>query len=294
MRKKSRAERRIGKGRTFQQRLDDEMQDFGLIYHQIARSLVETTPDDDVIVPGDWERAFDVEFESFRRGAKAGEVDSSSGVSRPSGTRGKTASGGNRKALQQRFPRPTEITPRAIRAVIQHYELYDFRPRRSLSLGKVPKEIRPAEGLIRGEPPEGAWHHVDTSDPIFWRTLLEIFCRTLAVEEGAPEFWNKRRYFELACDAVMLRDELPRWSKAEAARYLARHKSLREKYVEPRADSARIERNEPRGSAGIARRLSELEEWIGSLDVKGLGRLRQKDQALFDDVFGRRLGLTWL
>jgi hypothetical protein len=293
----SRSERRVGKGRTFQQRLDDEMQDFSIVYQQIARSLTNpATLDEDTIVPSEWERAFDIDFQSLRFQERPGRPCPGSGQAGPSATKiEKPASSSKRpKSLEQRFHQPTEITRQAIRAVIKHYQLYDFRPRRLLNMRKVPIDIRLAEGLLSSEPPIDAWSRVTTDDPIFWRTLLEIFCRAFDAGGGAPEFWNKRKYFELACDAVMIREKLSNWSKAEAAKFLSKNKPYSQKYVESRANNARIERNKIRGSAGIARRLSELEKWIGTLNVEGLGRLREKDRALFDDVFNRALGLIWL
>lgn len=272
------------------------MQNFAIVYEQIARNLsLPEELDDDVVVPSEWARSFDIDFESLRFPDKTGMPKPGSDIE-PSGSKvGKaTSSAGKRRSLEDRFPWPTGVTRDAIRAVIKNYQLYDFRPRQALHMGKVPMDMRLAEGLLSSEPPLEAWLRVDRGDPIFWRTLLEIFCRTFDVEDGAPEFWSKRKYFELACDAVFIREKLPKWSKAEAANYLARNKPYSPKYVETRAHMARFERSKVRGSAGIARRLAELEEWIGSLDAEGLGQLRQKDRALFDDVFHRALGLTWL
>ena len=295
---RSRSERQLDKGRTFQQRLDDEMKDFAIVYQQIARSLTnsEAAFDPDAIVPGEWARAFDIDFEPLRAQESPGKPHIKNKNAETSAAKAQTTtrSTGNRKSLEERFHRPTEVTRQAIRAVIEHYELHNFRPRRLLDLGKIPTDAHLAEGLLAKEPPANAWSRVTTDDPIFWRTLLEIFCRTFDVGSGAPQFWSKRKYFELACDAALLREKLPKWSKSEAAQHLARNKPYSQKYVDPRAISARAERNKVRGSAGIFRRLSELEEWIGSLDAEGLGRLRQKDRALFDDVFNRAVGITWL
>lgn len=272
------------------------MKDFAIVYQQIARSLTnsEAAFDPDAIVPGEWARTFDIDFESLRAQESLGKPHIKNLETSAAKAQTTSRSTGNRKSLEERFHRPTEVTRQAIRAVIEHYELHNFRPRRLLDLGKIPTDAHLAEGLLAKEPPANAWSRVTTDDPIFWRTLLEIFCRTFDVGSGAPQFWSKRKYFELACDAVLLREKLPKWSKSEAAQHLARNKPYSQKYVEPRAISARTERTKARGSTGIARRLSELEEWIGSLDAEGLGRLRQKDRALFDDVFNRALGMIWL
>ncbi|NGX99247.1 MAG: hypothetical protein G4V63_29835 [Candidatus Afipia apatlaquensis] len=289
MEAKSKAERATEKGRTFQQRLDDEMQNFQVIYKQISASIeVPESRNEDTIVPSEWARAFDIDIEALRsRTMPNGDVQQPQEVAKKS-----AYSKGRRKSLEERFHRPREFTSDAVRSVIKNY---DFgRPRRALNMNKIPAEIRMVEGFLETEPPSDAWLPFDRDDPVFWRTLLEIFCRTFDVENSTPEFWTKRKYFELACDAFFLRQALPKWSKAAAATHLAKTKPYSKNYVDQRANMAREERSKARGAAGIARRLAELEDWIGGFDVEGLRNLRDKDHHLFDDVFNRAVGVTWL
>lgn len=289
MEAKSKAERATEKGRTFQQRLDDEMQNFQIIYKQISASIkVPESLNDDIGVPSEWARAFDIDIEALRpRKMPNGDVRP------PEQIVAKSAyAKGRRKTLEERFHKPKEFTSDAVRAVIQKY---DFGiPHRVLNMNKISGKISIGTEFLVTEPPSDAWLPFDRDDPVFWRTLLEILCRTFDVENSAPEFWTKRKYFQLACDAFFVRQTLPSWSKTAGATYLAKTKPYSENYVDKRANTAREERSKVRGSTGIARRLAELEEWIGGFDVEGLRNLRDKDRHLFDDVFNRAIGVTWL
>lgn len=277
-------------------RFQNEMIGFDLIYNRLKRHLSErerahAESNDSIAAPDEWARVFAVDFDSMRKqhellkkqrkSERPGKEDFSLARIAENKSKKSKAARDRRESLQERLSHAElDLTPNLDR-LIEDYKLHQLRPHRVFVSDTEKKD---------GEKVASHWAYVESDDPIFWRALLEVFCRLEYAERGAPEFWSQRRYFELACDAFFLRNQLPRWSKSAAAKALAQHKILRKKYVEPsRADNPRQERKSVRGASGIERRLAELEGWIGGLDDRGMIALSEKDPSLFKEVFDRSL-----
>jgi hypothetical protein len=77
----------------------------------------------------------------------------------------------------------------------------------------------------------------DNSDPVFWRTLLEIFCRAFMAGRGRKP-WSLEQIIELAFDMEDIRYTLPDgvWDADAVKRVLATDKHYVEKY--PPSNSA--------------------------------------------------------
>jgi hypothetical protein len=76
---------------------------------------------------------------------------------------------------------------------------------------------------------------VDGTDPFFWRTLLEVFCRTYNAAAGRREEWSTERYVSLAFDLVAIKEQFfkgTRWSNRAALNKLRITEPYRTKYLE--------------------------------------------------------------
>ncbi|EKS29876.1 hypothetical protein [Afipia felis] len=90
----------------------------------------------------------------------------------------------------------------------------------------------------------------DRSDAIFWRTLLEIFCRAYVGKVGRPP-WGDFEYLQLAIDLNWIcHEKLKSWDVSKAREYLNSNKDFRKGYPS----------SEDRNAVG-ARRIMQLEEW---------------------------------
>ena len=111
----------------------------------------------------------------------------------------------------------------------------------------------------------------DHSDPIFYRTLLEIFCRAFVASSG-PKPWTLPQWIELAIDLDEIRSGLrnARWNKDAALKVLQGSEPYVKKY--PRSDN----------QAGVGEdRVQKITDLIGPMDDEALDRLKK----LFPDEF---------
>jgi hypothetical protein len=111
----------------------------------------------------------------------------------------------------------------------------------------------------------------DHSDPIFWRTLLEIFCRAFISSQG-PGPWPLTKTIELAFDLDEIRRTLPnaRWN-ADAARKALRKKPYITKY----------QGSNSKGGAVGEDRIRPITKLIGPMNDEALARL----EAIFPEAF---------
>lgn len=93
----------------------------------------------------------------------------------------------------------------------------------------------------------------DRSDPIFWRTMLEIFCRAYIGQPGRPA-WGDDEYLQLAIDLNWICIEAlnKNWDVEKARKHLNEDKAFRERYP----SGSRL------GAVG-AKRITQLERWAG-------------------------------
>jgi hypothetical protein len=120
------------------------------------------------------------------------------------------------------------------------------------------------EKLVRRQKP-------DHGDPIFWRALLEVFCRAFNAQQGRRP-WTLEMTIELAFDMNEIRLTLPNrlWNKDAVQKVLRTKLPYTERYP-------------ARGSlAGVGEdRIQAITDLIGPIDYEALKRLRD----LFPDAF---------
>jgi hypothetical protein len=121
----------------------------------------------------------------------------------------------------------------------------------------------------------------DRSDPFFWRTMLEIFCRAYIASRGRRP-WPLTRKIDLAFDLDEIRQTLPneRWNKKAVLKVLRDKEPYKTKY--PPSDSAAA-------SAGVGEdRIQEITGWIGPMDDGAMERLKTLHEDLFFKVSDKR------
>ncbi|UPT96452.1 hypothetical protein J4G48_0046890 [Bradyrhizobium barranii subsp. apii] len=113
-------------------------------------------------------------------------------------------------------------------------------------------------------------------DPIFWRALLEVFCRAFISTPG-QRTWKLEDYIELAFDLDEIRRESPaaRW-KAKSAKEKLRRRPYVERY-----------KKEKLGIVGEDR-IRRITDLIGPMDDGALERLKKLFPEPFFEVDDRR------
>lgn len=128
---------------------------------------------------------------------------------------------------------------------------------------------------------------VDYDDPIFWRTLIEVFCRAFVSSAHGVRPWPLKRRVSLAIDLIDIHNEKlkGRWSIKEACAILEK-----EPYG-TRYETASSSESRQR-SVGEDRVRSVVKTLIGGMRVIGgttpLDRLRSKFPREYEEVLQER------
>jgi hypothetical protein len=120
---------------------------------------------------------------------------------------------------------------------------------------------------------------VDGSDPFFWRTLLEIFCRAYLAPKGRPLEWSTERNVSLAFDLIEIGARFfkeKKWSNEEALKILRQREPYKSKYSE--GAKWKISLNA----------VKTVMQKIGPIDDQALKRLKELDEHKFLEELDRR------
>ncbi len=119
----------------------------------------------------------------------------------------------------------------------------------------------------------------DRSDAIFWRTLLEIFCRAFTPPRGRPRRSGLSDEIHLVFDLdEILREHLRgRWDEDKAIEKLTSVEPYRDRYA-----------GGPSHSGISAARLKRIEDWIGPFDDGMLERASNNNPDAFWEVLEER------
>jgi hypothetical protein len=142
------------------------------------------------------------------------------------------------------------------------------------------RDAQPLEAIFNqaGLPPTVKGLETDRSDAIFWRTLLEIFCRAYAPPRGRPA-WSLSDSIHLVFDLdEILRKELRgRWDKTQVLRTLTSSEPYKQRYP----DGVSYEKN-------MSAKIDAIEEWVGPFDSGMLERLSYNNPDAFWEIFEQR------
>lgn len=252
--------------KTFKQRVVEEAKQFAEIY-EYFRDDLEARQREDGSVSNDWQHLFAVPL----NGAEANEP-------------------ADRKAARFEWKVPHKHD--AVRkAVDQLDELMrvgaivttDMRISTALDMGFLsPNDIAPGpddgqagvDGLAQRLKPE-------SDDPIFWRALLEVFCRAFTASRGRPP-WSIKQIIDLAFDM----DDIRRRNRTKELEVSDFCEALRQgEYTEiyPKSTSAAEQ-----ASVGEDR-IRQVIKIIGPMDKAALCRLKAIFPEEFDEAADRRL-----
>lgn len=118
--------------------------------------------------------------------------------------------------------------------------------------------------------------YLDYSDPFFWRTLVEIFCRVFTSAHHGATPWTQQKTVELALDMIEINETILAWKwNANKVRHRLRQAPYRDRYPGP---SDRI------GGVGEDR-IRTIVKLIGPMDGSASSRLH----ALFPNEFSAAL-----
>lgn len=119
----------------------------------------------------------------------------------------------------------------------------------------------------------------DRSDAIFWRTLLEIFCRTYTPQRGRPRRSSLSDSIHLVFDLdEILRIHLHgRWDDGKAIQKLKTLEPYKERYA-----------GGPHHDGISMSRLHHIKSWVGPFDDGMLERASQNNPDAFWEVFQER------
>jgi hypothetical protein len=120
----------------------------------------------------------------------------------------------------------------------------------------------------------------DSSDPFFWRTLLEIFCRAYVATGGRTPEWTTERTVSLAFDLIEIGEKhlKDNWSNREALAILKREEPYRSKYIKKGKSKLNL------------KQIDRVMDEIGPLDGDAMTRVKKLYQgAFFEEVDDRFL-----
>ncbi|MCK1297527.1 hypothetical protein IVB33_30275 [Bradyrhizobium sp. 24] len=245
--------------KTFKQRVMEEAESFAQIYEYFREDL-EAWQAEKGLMDNDWAHLFAVPL----HGSEANEPEERKKARREWKVLHKHDAA--REAVQQ-LGEATRVGQIVIK---------DTRVSTALEMGYLtPNDITPtplegfggAERLAKRLKPEH-------DDPIFWRTLLEVFCRAFTAARGRSP-WPLSRMIELAFDLNDIRNGDPdkRWTVHDFCEVLRKDKE----YVRVYGNHSSAA-----GQSGVGEdRVKQILKLIGPMDDGALRRLRD----LFPDEF---------
>ena len=138
-------------------------------------------------------------------------------------------------------------------------------------LEKILNDPSPRPPIVKG-------HEVDRSDAIFWRTLLEIFCRSFTPARGRRP-WTLQNYIHLALDLhEILQTKLKNsWDPSKALHILETQVPYKDRY-----------KGGPANAAVGEDRIEKLEKWIGPIDDRLTERVAARNPDAFLEVLAER------
>jgi hypothetical protein len=248
--------------KTFKRRVMDEAKAFAEIYENFRADL-ETWQNEKSPMDNDWGHLFAVPL----NGGEAREP-------------------ADKKAarLKWKVPHKHDAVREAVDQLgdlmrVGPIVINDQRVSTALEMGLlIPNDIAPSpkdgfvgvDRLARRLKPE-------YDDPIFWRALLEVFCRAFTASKGRPP-WPVNKLIVLAFDMDAIRRDEPKkvWTIDDFHEVLGTKKYLK---FYPKNASATDQ-------IGVGRdRIKQILQLIGPMDDGALGRLKKLFPKEFDEGF---------
>lgn len=227
------------RSKTFEQRFEEEMSLFEATYREIEKSIVSEGHP--------WISAFDIIFED-------GEVE-----------------------LQKQPDEPAWKNGESIRNVIRHYHLHESRTRTAKFESRSEYFLHQM-GLTKHDLTSQCLK-VDRSDPLFWRTLLEIFCKCLVTGPGRSKYWTRKRIIELALDAEEVCLSIGKDTASAIALYMSKNEPYKSRFAE---------HNKKNGN-GIRSALGRVKGIAGSFGQGFFERLVKAEPHLVVEVIEERI-----
>ncbi|UPK26736.1 hypothetical protein [Bradyrhizobium sp. 195] len=245
--------------KTFKQRVMEEAESFAEIYEYFREDL-ETWQAEKGLMDNDWAHLFAVPL----HGSEANETEERKKARREWKVLHKHDAA--REAVQQ-LGDATRVGPIVLK---------DSRVSTALEMGLLnSNDIAPkSKGSFVGAEKLAQRLKPEHDDPIFWRTLLEIFCRAFTAPRGRPP-WPIGKMIELAFDLNDIKSTRPdkKWTISDFCEVLKTDKRYIRVYSKYSSAG---------DQSGIGEdRIKQIFKLIGSMDDNSLRRLRD----LFPDEF---------